>query len=100
MVVAIDFGTTYSSWACSMRHEYEENPTKIYVRQWIGGEHFSPKVPTTVLIRPDGKTLEAFGYEAEDRYADLVEEGKHKCWYYFEKFKMKIFNNKVRIIPM
>ncbi|KAK3603243.1 hypothetical protein CHS0354_007574 [Potamilus streckersoni] len=92
MVVAIDFGTTYSSWACSMRHEYEDNPTKIYVRQWIGGEHFSPKAPTTVLIRPDGKTLETFGYEAQNRYAELVEEGQHKTWYFFTRFKMKIFS--------
>ncbi|KAK3603239.1 hypothetical protein CHS0354_007569 [Potamilus streckersoni] len=93
MVVAIDFGTTYSSWACSMTHEYAENPTKMYVRQWIGGEHLSPKAPTTVLIRPDGTTLEAFGYAAEDRYAELVEEGQHKLWYYFKRFKMKIFDN-------
>ncbi|KAL3857338.1 hypothetical protein ACJMK2_012015 [Sinanodonta woodiana] len=93
LVVAIDFGTTYSSWACSMTHEYADNPTKIYVRQWIGGEHLSPKAPTSVLIRPDGTTLEAFGYEAEDRYARLVEEGQHKLWYYFKRFKMKLFDN-------
>ncbi|KAK3603244.1 hypothetical protein CHS0354_007575 [Potamilus streckersoni] len=93
MVVAIDFGTTFSSWACSLRHEYEENPTKVHVRQWVGGDHISAKAPTTVLIRPDGKTLEAFGYEAEDRYADLVEKGGHKLWYYFRRFKMKIYND-------
>ncbi|KAL3857341.1 hypothetical protein ACJMK2_012018 [Sinanodonta woodiana] len=91
MVVAIDFGTTYSSWACSMRHEYEDNPTKIHVRQWIGGEHLSPKAPTTVLIKPDGTTLEAFGYAAQDKYAELVEGGQHKLWYFFTRFKMKIF---------
>ncbi|KAK3603238.1 hypothetical protein CHS0354_007568 [Potamilus streckersoni] len=93
MVVAIDFGTTYSSWACSTTHEHAESPTKMYVRQWIGGEHLSPKAPTTVLIRPDGTTLEAFGYAAEDRYAELVEEGQHKLWYYFKRFKMNIFDN-------
>ncbi|KAK3603242.1 hypothetical protein CHS0354_007572 [Potamilus streckersoni] len=77
-----------------MRHEYQENPTKIHVRQWIGGEHFSPKAPTTVLIRPDGKTLEAFGYEAQDRYAELADKGEHKLWYCFARFKMRIFENK------
>ncbi|KAL3857340.1 hypothetical protein ACJMK2_012017 [Sinanodonta woodiana] len=93
LVVAIDFGTTYTSWACSMSHEYHENPTKIHVRQWIGGEHFSPKAPTTVLIRPDGRTLEAFGYEAQDRYAELVDKGEHTLWYCFARFKMRIFEN-------
>ncbi|KAL3857343.1 hypothetical protein ACJMK2_012020 [Sinanodonta woodiana] len=93
IVVAIDFGTTFSSWACSLRHDYEENPTKVHVRQWVGGDRISSKAPTTVLIRPDGKTLEAFGFEAEDRYAALVEEGAYKLWYYFQRFKMKIYND-------
>jgi hypothetical protein len=50
------------------------------------------KAPTTVLIQPDGHTLEAFGYEAEDRYAELAEEGKHKVYFYFERFKMILFD--------
>jgi hypothetical protein len=53
------------------------------------------KAPTTVLIQPDGHTLEAFGYEAEDRYAELADEEEHRTYYYFQRFKMMIFDTKV-----
>ncbi|WAR14046.1 HS12A-like protein, partial [Mya arenaria] len=48
--------------------------------------------PTCVLIKPDGITLEAFGYEAETIYADLAAKNEHKKWYYFRRFKMKLFD--------
>jgi hypothetical protein len=53
------------------------------------------KAPTTVLIKPDGHTVEAFGYEAEDRYAELADVGEHKTYYYFQRFKMMLFDKKV-----
>lgn len=59
------------------------------------GKHLSAKVPTTVLIKPDGVTLEAFGYEAEDRYSELVDEGGHAPYYFFQRFKMILYENKV-----
>jgi len=34
LVAAIDFGTTYSGWACSFRHEFIANPAKIQAKQW------------------------------------------------------------------
>ncbi|WAQ94605.1 HS12B-like protein, partial [Mya arenaria] len=90
LVAAIDFGTTYSSWAFSFRHEYESDPTQISAKQWL--EHESTKGPTTVLIKPDGRTLEAFGYEAETRYAELIDEEAHESYYFFKRFKMKLWN--------
>ena len=36
LVAAIDFGTTYSSWAFSFKHEYEQDPTKVTAKQWYG----------------------------------------------------------------
>ncbi|WAQ94615.1 hypothetical protein MAR_007086, partial [Mya arenaria] len=48
--------------------------------------------PTTVLIKPDGRTLEAFGYEAETRYAELIDEEAHESYYFFKRFKMKLWN--------
>ena len=41
--------------------------------------------PTTALIGPDGETLVAFGYEAEEEFAALVETGQSVDYYYFEK---------------
>ncbi|KAL3879590.1 hypothetical protein ACJMK2_031879 [Sinanodonta woodiana] len=92
LVAAIDFGTTYSGWAFSFKHEYDRDPTKIGARQWQGGQLISMKAPTTVLIKPDARTLDSFGYEAETKYSELASEdnNEHKRWYYFRRFKMML----------
>lgn len=92
MVAAIDFGTTFSGWAYSFKHEFESDPTNIHAKNWNNGSNISTKAPTTVLIEPDGKTFVAFGYEAEDKYALLCAEGKQKEFYYFSRFKMMLHN--------
>lgn len=92
LVAAIDFGTTYSGWAFSFKHEYERDPVKISAKNWIGGQLVSQKGPTCVLIKSDGKTLDSFGYEAENKYAELALEKSHKEWYFFKRFKMVLFN--------
>jgi hypothetical protein len=45
------------------------------------------QAPTTILFTPE-KVFHSFGYQAEDKYADLAEEDIHKDWYYFRRFKM------------
>jgi len=45
--------------------------------------------PTCVLIKPNGKELEAFGYEAQERYSD--EELFSHCYYFFNRFKMRLW---------
>ena len=51
MVAAVDFGTTY----CSYAFAFNKNPDNIYVsNNWIGG-HGSHEVPTCVLTDPNGK---------------------------------------------
>ncbi|XP_052785785.1 heat shock 70 kDa protein 12B-like [Mya arenaria] len=88
LVAAIDFGTTYSSWAFSFQHEYDSDPTKISAKQWKG--HESQKGPTCALIKPDGKTLHAFGFDAETKYSDLLEEDNDEGYYFFKRFKMRL----------
>ncbi|KAK3580556.1 hypothetical protein CHS0354_009513 [Potamilus streckersoni] len=92
LVAAIDFGTTYSGWAYSFEHQFKKDPTQISAKVWSGGQLVSEKAPTTVLIQPDGKTFEAFGYQAEDKYADLAESGEHRKWFYFRRFKMLLMD--------
>ncbi|KAL3885508.1 hypothetical protein ACJMK2_025561 [Sinanodonta woodiana] len=92
LVAAIDFGTTYSGWAYSFDHQFRKDPTQISAKVWSGGKLVSEKAPTTVLIKPDGKTFKAFGYEAEDLYAELAEAGKHRKWFYFQRFKMLLMD--------
>jgi hypothetical protein len=37
----------------------------------------------------------AFGYDAENQYADLVMDKKHDDYYFFHLFKMKLHSSKV-----
>ncbi|XP_045204834.2 heat shock 70 kDa protein 12B-like [Mercenaria mercenaria] len=91
MVVAIDFGTTYSGYAFSLGAEFESEPTKISSNKpWIASQGLvSHKTPTCVLLKPD-KSFFKFGYEAEDRYNDIADlrTGEHKQYYFFRRFKM------------
>ncbi|XP_045210214.2 heat shock 70 kDa protein 12A-like [Mercenaria mercenaria] len=93
LVAAIDFGTTFSSWGFSFKHEYDLEPTKVTAKQWTGLQSaVSLKGPTTILIKPDGKTIDSFGFDAETKYAELAEDQKHKEWYFFKRFKMQLFD--------
>jgi hypothetical protein len=67
LVVAIDFGTTFSGYAFQFKHEYsKEDPTnKISAPQaWNDGKMqvASMKTPTCLLLKNDGE-IESFGYE-------------------------------------
>ncbi|XP_052816567.1 heat shock 70 kDa protein 12B-like isoform X2 [Mya arenaria] len=91
LVAAFDFGTTYSGYAFSFRND----PTKIQTNQaWNAGSEalLSLKTPTCVLLNPQ-KEFVAFGFEAENKYLGLVEQGKHKPWMLFRRFKMLLHNN-------
>ncbi|XP_062619948.1 heat shock 70 kDa protein 12A-like [Saccostrea cucullata] len=95
MVAAIDFGTTYSGYAIGARSELEEDPPRVFCPVWQGkGDIMSFKAPTTVLLN-EKKQFVAFGYEAEEQYAELAEEEEHEGHYYFRRFKMMLYD-KVR----
>ncbi|XP_061180917.1 heat shock 70 kDa protein 12B-like isoform X1 [Saccostrea echinata] len=93
LVAAIDFGSTYSGYAFSFKNDFQTNPLKIYTNNWSSEQSggISYKAPTTVLLNPD-QTFHSFGYEAEDKYAELTEAEEHEGWYYFSRFKMKLMN--------
>ncbi|KAL3858584.1 hypothetical protein ACJMK2_008856 [Sinanodonta woodiana] len=92
LVVAIDFGTAYSGYAFQFKHEFDKDPTKISAPQaWNGGKAnlMSYKTPTCLLLDKDQK-IHSFGFEAEDKYADLCMDKENERWYYFRRFKMKL----------
>ncbi|XP_062596442.1 heat shock 70 kDa protein 12B-like [Saccostrea cucullata] len=95
LVAAIDFGTTFSGYAFSFRHEFDQDPLKISACNWIAGNQslISLKTPSVVLLKPD-KTFHSFGYEAENKYATLAEDDEHEGWLYFRRFKMTLHKNK------
>ena len=92
IVVAIDFGTTYSGYAFS----FVRDPDSVHMmRRWEGGDPgvVNQKTPTTLLLDPAGK-LHSFGYAARDSYHDLDTQ-EAKKWLYFDKFKMVLHHNAV-----
>lgn len=54
----------------------------------------SMKAPSCVLFNPQ-KEFHSFGYEAEDHYSHLANSGVHENWYFFSRFKMRLYENKV-----
>ncbi len=92
VVVAIDFGTTYSGYAYSMVSAPDEIflMTRSQVGQYGAMNH---KIPTTLLLNEHGG-FHSFGYEAREAYHDL-DEAESKKWLYFEKFKMELHSKKV-----
>ncbi|XP_063405923.1 heat shock 70 kDa protein 12B-like [Mytilus trossulus] len=96
LVAALDFGSTYSGYAFSMRHEFKTDPMKIHANQaWNSGGRalLSLKTPTCLLLN-DKKQFIAFGYDAENQYADIVMDEKQDEYFYFHRFKMNLHNNK------
>ncbi|XP_060065831.1 heat shock 70 kDa protein 12B-like [Ylistrum balloti] len=95
LVAAIDFGTTFSGYAFSFRHDYERDPLKISCNNWVAGGRglVSLKTPSTILLDSDRK-FHSFGYEAENKYSELTEEDDHHDWLYFKRFKMLLHNNR------
>lgn len=91
VVVAIDFGTTYSGYAFAFTRDRE---SVHMMRRWEGGDPgvTNQKTPTTLLLKPDG-SFHSFGFGARDFYHDL-EPDDAKKWMYFEKFKMALHSEK------
>ncbi|KAI8761497.1 heat shock 70 kDa protein 12A-like isoform X3 [Biomphalaria glabrata] len=90
IVAAIDFGTTFSGYAYS----FASNKQAIHVnKNWGQTQGFLlHKTPTCLLLKSDGQ-FEAFGFEAVSKYNELCED--EACsYYYFDRFKMKLYNNK------
>ncbi|ESN91198.1 hypothetical protein HELRODRAFT_90361 [Helobdella robusta] len=90
VVVAIDFGTTFSGYAFSFTKDVDS----IHVmRKWEGGDPgvTNQKTPTILLLTPE-KNFHSFGFTARDFYHDLSQK-EAKRWLYFEKFKMALHYN-------
>ena len=95
VVGAIDLGHCSSSYAVSFKHEQ----TNILLNtNWTRGTmHTSSyRTATCILLQPNG-TFDSFGDKAKEKYMDLAADEKHKDWYFFQHFKMKLYNNKVNI---
>ncbi|XP_072177149.1 uncharacterized protein [Diadema setosum] len=87
VVVAIDFGTTFSGYAYSLVQE----PESVHImRKWEGGDPgvTNMKTPTTLLLTPEGN-FHSFGFTARDFYHDM-DHNEALRWLYFDKFKLTL----------
>lgn len=92
IVAAIDFGTTFTGFAYSFRRS---TLGEIFTSKW-SGENVrveTDRTPTSVLLSPQREFV-AFGYEAEDRYTEIIGSGEGNDYYFFERFKMKLYHTK------
>ncbi|OWF41867.1 Heat shock 70 kDa protein 12B [Mizuhopecten yessoensis] len=92
LVAAIDFGTTFSGYAFSFRHDYDLNRLNIFANtSWIAGGAglVSWKTPTTLLLNAD-QSFNSFGYQAEEDYIGILDNDDEDPdnYYYFKRFKM------------
>ncbi|XP_068258044.1 heat shock 70 kDa protein 12B-like isoform X2 [Nyctibius grandis] len=89
-VVAIDFGTSYSGYCFSLASGTDQ------IRQvYWGTEHGlkTPKTPTCILFNQNLE-FRKFGYDAVMKYKSLP-SSEADNWYFFQNFKMKLYNTKV-----
>lgn len=95
-VAAIDFGTTYSGYTFSSRDDFTRDPTKAYLKEWVdpSSNMLYNKTSTCILFTKERK-FSHFGFEAEYKYSDLMEDNNHKEWYFFRRFKMCLYAMKV-----
>ena len=90
VVVAIDFGTTFSGYAFS----FKDKPKAVKTNTSWSKQLVSLKAPTSVLL-DDERKFHSFGYEAEAKYGQLIEDEEGDEWSLFRKFKMVLYNNTV-----
>ncbi|XP_053380701.1 uncharacterized protein LOC128548952 [Mercenaria mercenaria] len=87
----IDFGTSYAGWAWS----FSDKPTKIYtsVRVLEGITNMECyKEPTAALFDGNGN-FSAFGFDAEEKYEELLAKKCNQDWYFFPNFTKEISRN-------
>ena len=88
-MVAIDFGTTYSGFAIMKKGQ-------IITGKWKISSEESLKTPTALLLLEPDKEPK-FGYEAEKAFKELTEEGTDINCNFFNKFKMCLHRQKVKV---
>jgi hypothetical protein len=95
MVAALEFGTTTSGYFLSSRDEFERDSLNISCYCWNNGPiPLSIKTLTCLLLNKK-KQFEAFGYDAENRYDELVMDEEQDDYYFFDRFTMSLHNNEV-----
>ena len=97
VVVALEFGTNNSGYAFSLQQEFEIDPLKIQCikkRDVRFTSHASMHIPTCLLLDKE-RIFVAVGYDAENKYAELLYDNEQDDYYFFDHFKKSLYNNEV-----
>ena len=93
VVAALEIGTTNASLAFSFANDFKRDPLRMSSFVWHSpGLPF--KTPTCILLDKK-KQCVAFGYDAENRYTELVMDEEQDDYYFFDRFTMSLHNNEV-----
>ncbi|KAH3771777.1 hypothetical protein DPMN_173106 [Dreissena polymorpha] len=66
---------------------------KLALRSGYGVHRAKPIVRHIEQIQYNKGDLDCFGYEAEEKYANLCLDNNHGNWYYFRRFKMRLHDS-------
>lgn len=85
MAAAIDFGTTYSGYAFTARHEFQRDPTKARLKSWEDptSSMMHNKTSTCILFNKE-KEFSKLGFEVEAKYLNLILDNDHENWHFFK----------------
>ena len=89
VVVAIDFGTSRSGFA----YKFKESDDSVFRDLWPDSPINFPKTATHLLVSPTGE-IEAWGYTAMKKLAELRAKKTAKDYYFARNFKMELHSGK------
>lgn len=90
IVAAIDIGSMWMGFAYSLKDDWR----RVLC---LAAEELMPyKVPTCILLQKDFSTS-WIGYEAEDKYAELISKDIHHDYFFFKRFQTILHQNSVSL---
>lgn len=78
---ALDLGTTYSRYAFSNTSQFKTKPLEINCNRVGSGGN-----PIFFVTKDENKELKAVGYEAEEEFANICNEGDQNGYFLFRGF--------------
>lgn len=88
--IAIDFGTSFSGYAFSLRSNTPDEG-KINLPFWGKGQSQKTNKTPTCILFDEAENFMKFGYDALTTYTRLMKQDQAKTHYLFEHFKMELY---------
>lgn len=90
IIAAIDIGSMWMGFAYSLKDDWKN------VLFWASEEPMPYKVPTCILLQKDFSTS-WIGYEAEDKYAELISKDNNHDYFFFKRFQTNLNQSSVSL---